>query len=171
MTIRWMPMLLLMMVLSWGSSFAQSPSTGSGKLFLSERTPSQVLRQRITKIFGEASAIVVKFTPLDTVESINYSREFADTHWKYLFSQKCVYRCNGDANKIRTRLSAGRLLSGPCPAPFSIVIEFQAEDRSMSKEVFVNGTGQCFSLDNRSYYLDRSESILELVQRTLEDFN
>jgi hypothetical protein len=164
-------MLALLMALCWETSLAQSSPVKSGKLLLLERAPSRALKQRVAKLFGEASAIVVKFTPLDTVESIYYSKEFADTHWKYLFTRKCAYRCNGDANQIQKRLSTGRLLSGPCPAPFSIVIEFQAEDRSMSKKVFVNGTGQCFSLDDHSYYLDRSESILELIQRTLQNFD
>ena len=164
-------LMLLLMVLFCESSFARSPSTNFGKLLLLERAPSQAHKQRIAQLFQDASAIVVKFTPLENVESIHYSKEFADTHWEYLFSLRCAYRCNGEANQIRKRLSAGRRLSSPCPAPFSIVIGFRAPDRSLSKKVFVNGTGQCFSLEDRSYYLDSSDSILELVQRTLQSFD
>lgn len=132
---------------------------------LLDKKPTREWLAKLEKVYSASETISVKYTNLQDVEAVYFSKEVADTNWRYSFVKRCPNGCASEAVDLRRILTSGLRISGDCPPPFSMVIDFQAKNDEILGKIFVNGTGQCFSIDMQGYFVNDANSLYRLVRQ------
>jgi hypothetical protein len=141
-----------------------SPSDAARQTLV-ENEPTAATRTFIAELINNSVKVEIYFTPAESMGRVGFSRELAEKRAKYFLEYRCHAGCGFELKELGRRLSTGRRLDGDCPRPISTVIYFSTKDRSRAESMYLAANGQCYSIRGNAYFLDKDNSIAELVGR------
>lgn len=135
---------------------------------LVELKPAVATRELVDRLLHDSTSLTIFYTPQRTMGRVGYSRDLLERRSKFDLTIRCGSTCDLELAELSRRLSTARRMTGDCPRPIATIIYFSSNELARFESLYATSNGQCFSIRGQAYFLDKEESLAELI-RPLEE--